>query len=239
MAGCLHYWDLLPDLAREFYEKGGSIAELRGCIRHLVVLAGYGPCLAAMLKLQKASLLPEDTPAKCGGLPGNAFELVYATITDAVRRKVHSADPALGEWIRMHLYGDVYSSPGLTLREKQLLMCAALAEADMAEQLFGHALAGMRFGLTSSQIEEAIHIAFDMSARTRPKVLDEALKTVQMSKSKFVKDGGGKNAWQPPDITIPDESYVCIPSLPPLFNESSKPDLEQKFVWEELLLSSK
>ena len=42
---------------------------------------------------------------------------------------------------RLHLYGDVYSSPGLDLRQKQLLMCAFLAEADMHDQLFGHALA--------------------------------------------------------------------------------------------------
>lgn len=86
-------------------------------------------------------LLPEDTPAKIGGPPGNAFELVYDIVTDAVRKKVHSADPVLGEWIRLHLYGDIYSSPGLDLRTKQLLMCARLSQADMMEQLFGHAVA--------------------------------------------------------------------------------------------------
>ena len=42
---------------------------------------------------------------------------------------------------RLHLYGDVYSSPGLKLRQKQVLMCAFLAEADMHEQLFGHLIA--------------------------------------------------------------------------------------------------
>ena len=45
---------------------------------------------------------------------------------------------------RLHLYGDVISSPGLDLRVKQLLMCAGLAQADMPEQLFGHALAVRR-----------------------------------------------------------------------------------------------
>jgi len=86
-------------------------------------------------------LLLEDTPAKVGGAPGDAFDLVYTTVAEPVRRKVHSADPALGQWIQLHLYGDVYSSPGLDLRRKQLLMCARLAQADMGEQLFGHALA--------------------------------------------------------------------------------------------------
>ena len=57
---------------------------------------------------------------------------------------MHSAltskgNPALSG--RLHLYGDVYSSPGLLLRQKQLLMVAFLAEADMHEQLFGHLIA--------------------------------------------------------------------------------------------------
>ena len=42
---------------------------------------------------------------------------------------------------RRHLYGDVYSSPGLGLRQKQVLMLAFLGQADMQEQLFGHLLA--------------------------------------------------------------------------------------------------
>jgi hypothetical protein len=44
-------------------------------------------------------------------------------------------------WHRLHLYGDVYSSPGLELRQKQLLMVAFLGQADMHDELFGHALA--------------------------------------------------------------------------------------------------
>lgn len=55
------------DLARECYSRGASVAQLRGCVRHLVVFAGYGPCLAATLALHKAKLLPEDAPGKVGG----------------------------------------------------------------------------------------------------------------------------------------------------------------------------
>lgn len=45
-------------------------------------------------------LLPEEVPGKCGGPPGNAFELVYAKVTDAVRQAVRKVDPVLAEWIR-------------------------------------------------------------------------------------------------------------------------------------------
>lgn len=44
---------------------------------------------------------PRPTPlAQVSGPPGNAFELVYAGVTDRVRANMHAADPVLGEWIR-------------------------------------------------------------------------------------------------------------------------------------------
>ena len=45
-------------------------------------------------------LLEGDTPGKVGGPPGNAFELVYTVVTDAVRDKMHTVDPVLAEYIR-------------------------------------------------------------------------------------------------------------------------------------------
>lgn len=60
----------------------------------------------------------------------------------------HTTTPACS----LHLYGDLYSSPGLDLRQKQLLTCAFLSEAHMPDQLFGHALAGLRCGGTG-QVE--------------------------------------------------------------------------------------
>lgn len=63
-------------------------------------LAGYAPCLAASAALQSAGLMQEDTPGKAGGLPGNAFDLVYDSMADKVLQRVYSVDSVLGEWIR-------------------------------------------------------------------------------------------------------------------------------------------
>ena len=49
-------------------------------------------------------LLEQNTPGKIGGAPGNAFELVYASTTEPVRRRMHSTDPTLCEWIRQALH---------------------------------------------------------------------------------------------------------------------------------------
>lgn len=45
-------------------------------------------------------LLGGEVPGKIQGQPGNAFELVYGSTTEAVRRKMHTTDPTLCEWIR-------------------------------------------------------------------------------------------------------------------------------------------
>ena len=62
-----------------------------------------------------------------------------------------------------HLYGDVYTTPGLPLATKQLLMVAFLGEAVMPDQLFGHALAGLREGATASGLLAALDAGFQAS----------------------------------------------------------------------------
>lgn len=37
LTACFHEWDKLPDLARACYAAGCTVAEVRGCIRHMCV----------------------------------------------------------------------------------------------------------------------------------------------------------------------------------------------------------
>ena len=45
-------------------------------------------------------LLEGDYPGKIGGAPGDAFELVYTSVTNTVRERMHAVDPVLAEYIR-------------------------------------------------------------------------------------------------------------------------------------------
>jgi alkylhydroperoxidase/carboxymuconolactone decarboxylase family protein YurZ len=169
------------------------------------------------------------------GAPGDAFELVYQGNTNVVRQKMHKVDPVLGELIRVQLYGNIYSSPGISLSQKQLLMVAFLAVYDMPDQLFGHLLAAFRFGNTVKACEKAIHIAFEQSGETSPVVLQSAVDTLQQAYAFLQTDGGAD--WRQVDlraevsITDPNSS-VTVPDLPePFF---SKEALESEFAWEGL-----
>lgn len=37
MTACFSQWEGLAPIAKEFYAAGGTVAEIRGCVRHLIV----------------------------------------------------------------------------------------------------------------------------------------------------------------------------------------------------------
>ncbi|KAK9844679.1 hypothetical protein WJX74_005436 [Apatococcus lobatus] len=216
MASNFHRWELLPELGKACYNAGCTLTEIRSTVRHLIITSGYTTCLATTNNLYAAELLEENTPAKAGGAPGNAFELVYTKITDTVRKKVHTADPVLGEYIRTHLYGDIYSSPGITLAQRQLFMMAFLAEAHMHEELFGHAYAGFRFGNDKEAALKVVDMGFELSPAPSNNTYKSAIDTMSLAYKKFKKDF--PNGPPPlPEVSIPDPESVRIPPLPPSY----------------------
>ncbi len=65
--------------------------------------------------------------------------------------------PDLGRYIVEFGFGDIYSRPGLTLREREIATVAALtALGNAAPQLKVHIEAGLNVGLTREAITETI-----------------------------------------------------------------------------------
>ncbi|AQW29249.1 carboxymuconolactone decarboxylase family protein [Ralstonia syzygii subsp. celebesensis] len=65
--------------------------------------------------------------------------------------------PDLGRYIVEFGFGDIYSRPGLTLREREIATIAALtALGNAAAQLKVHIAAGLNVGLTRQEITETI-----------------------------------------------------------------------------------
>ena len=62
---------------------------------------------------------------------------------------------------RGHLYGDVYSSPGLDMQQKQVLMVAFLGQANMPDELYGHALAVSTTGFPYSSCYKCYQYCYD------------------------------------------------------------------------------
>lgn len=62
----------------------------------------------------------------------------------------------LGRLIVEVAYGDVYSRPGLSLRERQIASVAALVATGRSSQLPTHLRSSLRAGLSAGQIREVI-----------------------------------------------------------------------------------
>lgn len=224
LAGCNHYWNMMPDLADSCYRHAAADEEVWGAVRHLIVFAGYAPCLAATITLRQKGMLRGQCPGKIGGAPGDAFELVYDKVTDKVRDKLYDWDPVLSEYIRLHLYGDVYSSPGLSMRQKQMLTVSFLGEANMHDQLYTHLIAALRFGASKGACEHALKIGFQMSPR--PNIILQpiqrgAKRALEQAYQKYLKQAPDQPP-ESPSVTLPEPQSVRIPERPPRLEQGDK-----------------
>lgn len=65
--------------------------------------------------------------------------------------------PDLGKYIIEFAYGDIYSRPGLDLKQRQLLTIACLTtQGDCKPELSVHINTGLNVGLTENEIVEAL-----------------------------------------------------------------------------------
>jgi 4-carboxymuconolactone decarboxylase len=87
--------------------------------------------------------------ARLKEIDGAAGENVIASLADIC--------PELGRYVIEFGFGDVYSRPGLTLRERELATIAALTALGTATpQLKVHVAAGLHVGLTRDEILETM-----------------------------------------------------------------------------------
>jgi len=111
-------------------------------------------------------------------IDGTAGERVIAALADIC--------PDLGRYVVEFGFGDVYSRPGLSLRERELATIAALTALGTATpQLKVHIAAGLHVGLTRDDILEAI-IQMSLYAG-----FPAALNGVFAAKEVFAAQGGG------------------------------------------------
>ncbi|GAB7078391.1 carboxymuconolactone decarboxylase family protein [Megalodesulfovibrio paquesii] len=87
--------------------------------------------------------------AKLQEIDGRAGEEVAASLATVC--------PDLARYMIEFPFGDIYSRPGLSLRDRELATIAALAALGHAQpQLQVHVRAGLRVGLTQEEILEVI-----------------------------------------------------------------------------------
>ena len=79
----------------------------------------------------------------------------------AYREAVRQVAPKLIELTETVLFGDVWTRPGLSPRDRSLITVAALISLGRTDQLRGHLMRALDNGVTRDEISEMItHLAF-------------------------------------------------------------------------------
>ena len=81
---------------------------------------------------------------------------MYGSNYERLRQTVRDLHPALDEWMITEGYGRTLSRPGLTLRQRELLMVAMCAVLDVPHQLHSHLKGALHAGASSAEVEAAL-----------------------------------------------------------------------------------
>ena len=87
---------------------------------------------------------------------------------DDIRKKLFKTPPApsetfarLNEVTVEHLFGDIWTRPGLALRDRSLITCAVLTALYRTDELKGHLARAVDNGVTKDELAEMItHVTF-------------------------------------------------------------------------------
>ena len=93
-------------------------------------------------------------------------KIVYGSNYERLRQTVRDLHPALDEWMITEGYGRTLSRPGLTLRQRELLMVAMCAVLDVPHQLHSHLKGALHAGASSAEVGEALEAVIgELSSR--------------------------------------------------------------------------
>ncbi|WP_143461917.1 carboxymuconolactone decarboxylase family protein [Levilactobacillus enshiensis] len=89
----------------------------------------------------------------------NLLNQVDAAAADAVMTNLKDISPDIGQYILEFAFGDIYTRPGLTLQQRELVtITALLVQGDTSSQLTVHLNGCLNVGLTPKEIiETCIH----------------------------------------------------------------------------------
>jgi 4-carboxymuconolactone decarboxylase len=136
-----------------------------------IVAVGFPRTLIAMRAWRKVS--PQPTADSRTSSAGSDYarhqewtaageetcKVVYGSNYERLRETVRQLHPDLDGWMITEGYGRTLSRPGLTLRQRELLMVAMCAVSDVPHQLHSHLKGALHAGATSAEVGEGLEAA--------------------------------------------------------------------------------
>jgi len=146
---------------RAALDSGTSAARLDEALLQLVPFAGYARAINAFAAFQEIRPHAARPARKRGDLRRRGEALcrrIYGPVYDRMISKMAGFHPELAEWILADGYGRVLSRPGLTIRERELIVVAVLSALRLPKQLESHVRGAMRVGATAQDVASMLAI---------------------------------------------------------------------------------
>jgi fermentation-respiration switch protein FrsA (DUF1100 family)/alkylhydroperoxidase/carboxymuconolactone decarboxylase family protein YurZ len=158
----------LPQLQKALnngLDAGLTINEIKEVLVQLYAYAGFPRSLNALnsfiavLKERKSKDIKDKLGKEPSPLPANKSKLQFGTemqtklVGQTVKGEVYEFAPAIDQFLKEHLFGDIFGRDNLDWKTRELATISALASLGGAEnQLRSHVNVGRYNGLTESQL---------------------------------------------------------------------------------------
>ena len=140
---------------RAAVKAGASTARLDETLLQLIPFAGYARAINAFAVLQEIAPHASRTSRPRGDVRRRGEALcrrIYGPVYERMIARMRGFHPDLAEWILADGYGRVLSRPGLSIRERELIVVAVLSALRLPKQLESHVRGAIRVGATSKEV---------------------------------------------------------------------------------------
>jgi alkylhydroperoxidase/carboxymuconolactone decarboxylase family protein YurZ len=146
---------------RAALRAGATPARLDEALLQLVPFAGYARAINAFRILQQvAPHVPVSRPrgADVRRRGERLCRRIYGPVYPRMIARMRSYHPDLAEWIVSDGYGRVLSRPGLSIRERELIVVAVLTALKVPLQLRSHVEGARRVGASDAEIRAVLDL---------------------------------------------------------------------------------
>lgn len=138
---------------------GATPARLDETLLQLILFAGFARAINAFRVLREfvpGSSAPGPSPPAVRRRGEALCRRIYGPVYARMISRMRSYHPDLAAWILEDGYGKVLSRPGLSSRERELLVLPVLAALDVPLQLRSHVDGAARVGATKREIRAVL-----------------------------------------------------------------------------------
>lgn len=190
----------LPELKKalnEGLDAGLTVNEIKEILVQMYAYAGFPRSLNGIntfmdvMKERESKGIKDETGKEPSPLPTNKSSIELGTeiqtnlVGVPVTGEVYKFVPAIDEYLKGHLFGDIFGRDNLDFQNREIATIAALANMEgVNSQLQSHFNIGFNTGLTESQMKDLISVLQSEVGKKEAKNADGVLDKVLKEKSK-------------------------------------------------------